>query len=289
MSQAPQMVARLLGTGVRDWRPVGGGCIADGARATLADGRTVFVKSVVDPQPGFFAAEAAGLRWIAEPETVPVPDVLGVDGDGIVLDWIEPGRATPDAASTLGRGIAELHGFGAEEFGGATPGYIGALPMDNTPCPDWPTFYTERRIVPYLRLAADRGALSSGDGRAVELVIEHCADLAGPAEPPARIHGDLWSGNLHWGADGRCWLIDPAAHGGHRETDLAMLALFGAPYLDAIIAGYVETAEDLGRPLAAGWRDRVPLHQLWPLLVHAAMFGGGYGAQAGDAARRAVR
>ncbi|MGH3406332.1 MAG: fructosamine kinase family protein, partial [Streptosporangiaceae bacterium] len=107
------------------------------------------------------------------------------------------------------------------------------------------------------------------------------AQAAGPVEPPARIHGDCWSGNVLW-SGGRGWLIDPAAHGGHRETDLAMQALFGAPYLDRILAGYQEAA-----PLADGWRSRVPLHQLHPLLVHCCLFGRGY-AEPTLAAARAV-
>jgi fructosamine-3-kinase len=140
----------------------------------------------------------------------------------------------------------------------------------------------ERRIVPYLRKASDYGALSGADISLVEAVVARIEDLAGPAEPPGRIHGDLWSGNLLW-SGGRGWLIDPAAHGGHRETDLAMLALFGAPHLDAILRAYTQTT-----PLADGWRDRVPLHQLHPLLVHACLFGGSYAGQVRAAARAAL-
>jgi fructosamine-3-kinase len=103
--------------------------------------------------------------------------------------------------------------------------------------------------------------------------------LTGPPEPPSRLHGDLWSGNVLWSPDGVV-LVDPAAHGGHRETDLAMLALFGLPHLDRVVAAY-----DEAWPLAEGWRDRVGLHQLHPLLVHAALFGGGYAARAADLAR----
>jgi fructosamine-3-kinase len=129
-------------------------------------------------------------------------------------------------------------------------------------------------------MAADRGAVDRADQHAIELLCDRVADLGGPAELPARIHGDLWSGNVHWAADGRAYLIDPAAHGGHRETDLAMLALFGAPQLDRILAAY-----DAAWPLSDGWRERVPLHQLHPVLVHAALFGGSYGARAGALAR----
>ncbi len=118
--------------------------------------------------------------------------------------------------------------------------------------PRWPQWYASRRLLPYLRLAIDAGALRPADGRLVEAVVDRIGSLAGPAEPPSRIHGDCWAGNVLWSGD-RGWLIDPAAHGGHRETDLAMLALFGAPHLDRIMAGYNDTV-----PLAAGWKDRIP-------------------------------
>ena len=138
-------------------------------------------------------------------------------------------------------------------------------------------------MLPYLRAASDAGELTGEEAAVVERVCDRLPALAGPAEPPARLHGDLWSGNVLWSRGG-AWLIDPAAHGGHRETDLAMLALFGCPHLDAVLRAYDETA-----PLAAGWRERVPLHQLFPLLVHVVLFGGGYAAQAVAAARAALR
>ena len=155
--------------------------------------------------------------------------------------------------------------------------------MPNRPAPSWPEFFATRRILPYLKLARDRGNIAPEDAAAVEDVVRRIVDLAGPAEPPARIHGDLWSGNVLWGQDGRGWLVDPAAHGGHRESDLALLALFGLPQLPRVLDAYTEEA-----PLADGWEERVPLHQLFPLLVHACLFGGGYGARAAEAARSLV-
>ena len=128
----------------------------------------------------------------------------------------------------------------------------------------------------------DSGALRPEDGRLVAAVMDRIDSLAGPAEPPSRIHGDLWAGNVLWSGEAG-WLIDPAAHGGHRETDLAMLALFGAPHLDRILAGYNDAT-----PLAAGWRARVPLHQLHPLLVHACLFGASYAEEVRSAARAAL-
>jgi fructosamine-3-kinase len=139
--------------------------------------------------------------------------------------------------------------------------------------------YAEARVRPLLRLAHDAGALT--DPRPFDRVCERL--LAGELDTddePARLHGDLWSGNVAWTPAGAV-LIDPAAHGGHRETDLALLALFGAPHLSDLVAGYEEV-----HPLAAGWRERVPLHQLHCLLVHAVLFGGGYAGRAEAAARR---
>jgi fructosamine-3-kinase len=146
----------------------------------------------------------------------------------------------------------------------------------------WPQWYASRRLLPFLRRAADAGTLAKADIGLVESVIGRIGELAGPAEPPSRLHGDCWSGNVLW-SGGRGWLVDPSAHGGHRETDLAMLALFGAPHLDRILAAYDEAV-----PLAAGWRSRVPLHQLYPLLVHVCLFGAGYAASVRDAARQAL-
>jgi fructosamine-3-kinase len=148
----------------------------------------------------------------------------------------------------------------------------------------WGPFFAEHRIRPYLRAARDDGAVDRSGAVLIDRVCERLAgadpELTGPVEPVARLHGDLWSGNVLWTPRGAV-LIDPAAHGGHRESDLAMLALFGAPYLDLILAAYHEQA-----PLADGWRRRVGLHQLFPVLVHAVLFGSGYGSQAVSLARR---
>jgi fructosamine-3-kinase len=154
-----------------------------------------------------------------------------------------------------------------------------AEPGSDPGSPSWPDWYAQCRVLPYLRMAVDAGTLSSTDAAVVESAAARMASVAGPPEPPSRIHGDCWSGNVLW-SGGAGWLIDPAAHGGHRETDLAMLALFGAPYLDRILGAYAEEA-----PLAAGWRHRVPLHQLHPLLVHVCLFGSAYRDAALDAAR----
>jgi fructosamine-3-kinase len=278
-------ISGLAGADVRDLREAGAQHGVRHVRVTLAGGREAFAKVSGTDQGPAFEAEARGLRWLADAGGAPVPEVLGWDERALVLAWVPPGRATPDAAERFGRELARTHGAGAESFGAPWPGYIASLPLDNRPWPasrGWPEWFAERRIRPFLRRAADDGTLGPGDVGTVEAVIARIGEIAGPPGPPARIHGDCWSGNLIW-SEGRGWLIDPAAHGGHRETDLAMLALFGAPHLDRILDGYTAAA-----PLADGWRSRVPLHQLHPLLVHVCLFGAGYRDAAVQAARSAL-
>jgi len=287
-----------LPAGASNVRRISGGYINEAFHVALAYGREAFVKTRADPAPGEYAAEAAGLQWLAEPGPLRIPAVLDVDDRYLALEWIESGRSGGlDTAGVeeLGRGLAATHVSGAPCFGwGAGGGGVaraagsppssgfGSLRLSNEPSVDWPSFYAERRLRPLARLARDRGALSASGGDAVERVCERLDELCGPAEPLSRLHGDLWSGNVMADSDGQPWLIDPAAYGGHREVDLAMLRLFGAPS-ERVFAAYEEVA-----PLAVGWRDRVELYQLLPLLVHTLLFGGSYASAAERAARRYV-
>ena len=270
-------VARATGCAVRALRRVGGGDINDAFAAELEDGRRAFVKTRPDAAAGEYEAEAAGLRWLTVPNGLGVPEVLGVSDELLALEWLAPG--VPGDEAELGRGLAWVHAAGADEFGGRAPLRIGPLALPNDPSSDWPSFYAERRLRPLLAPARDRGSLSAGGVRAVERVCERLEELAGPPEPPARLHGDLWGGNVLW-SHGRPHLIDPIAYGGHREVDLAMLRLFGAPG-PGLLAAYEEVA-----PLADGHGERVALWQLFPLLVHAVLFGGGYGSSVERAASR---
>jgi fructosamine-3-kinase len=283
MSAIASRAETLLGAAVVATTPVAGGDICTSTRLRLSDGSSALVKTRPHAPADFFPTEARGLRWLGEASGVDVPRVLAAEPDCLILSWVETGRPAGEAAEQLGRRLAMTHQAGAKQFGATEDGYIGTLPMPNQPAATWREFFATRRILPYLKLALDRSAISASDASAVEAVVRRITDLAGPEEPPARLHGDLWSGNVLWGQDGRTWLVDPAAYGGHRETDLAMLALFGLPQLERVLAAYTEAT-----PLADGWDKRVPLHQLFPLLVHACLFGGGYGARAGEAARSLV-
>jgi fructosamine-3-kinase len=270
----------------RDPRRLGGGDINEAWQVTL-DGKRAFVKTRPDAGGGEYALEAAGLQWVAEPGALRTPAVIEVAEDYLALEWIEPGRLSASGAEELGRGLAATHAAGAPCFG--DPGFgerlgvqarIGSLRLPNEPSDDWGSFYAERRLLPLARIAAERGVLSGAGVAAIERVCDRIDRLAGPAEPPARLHGDLWSGNVHADSEGRPWLIDPSAYGGHREVDLAMLRLFGAPS-ERLFSAYEELT-----PLAEGWEERVSLWQLLPLLVHAVLFGGSYREAAERVARR---
>jgi len=268
-------VAAALGEPVRSVTPVGGGCISDAGRVELAGGLTVFAKAAAGLPAGLLDVEAAGLAWLGEVPGVRIPAVVAATPDVLVLEWIEPGGRTTGTDEALGRGLATLHRAAAPTFGWHRDGFIGVVPQRNTPpSGDWCAFWVTRRIEPLVDRAVAAGNLDPRAKPLVDRLAGRLRERAGPAEPPARVHGDLWHGNVHVDRDGDPWLVDPAAYGGHREVDLAMLHLFGSPN-PAVAAAYDEVF-----PLAAGWRERLALWQLEPLLTHTVMFGGSYGDSA---------
>jgi fructosamine-3-kinase len=248
-----------------------------------------FVKERHDAPPGFFEVEAAGLRWLDVPGGVPVVQPLEVAPGRLATPRLAPAPPTGAAADEFGRRLAVMHDAGARHFGVPpdgwdTDGYIGTIELlhAHRATRSWGEFYATYRIQPYLRMAYDKGTI--GDHQ-LPVFDRLCSTLSSgayddPADRPCRIHGDLWSGNVFWTAEG-VHLIDPAAHGGHRETDLAMLGLFGMPQLERVLRAY-----DEAHPLAEGWRDRVGLHRLHPLLTHTVMFGSAYVAPALAMARK---
>ncbi|MCH9668586.1 MAG: fructosamine kinase family protein [Actinomycetia bacterium] len=251
-----------------------------------------FVKRNLAAPVGFFACEAAGLQWLSDcQDGVPCARVRAVEPTALTLERLTTAGPSARAAREFGARLARTHDAGADGFGAAPtgwsgPGFFGPLerplPMAYSRDSSWGAFYAERRLAPMAGLASPY--LDSATKDTVSAVLDRCAaGVFDDDDTPCRLHGDLWSGNVMWTPSGAV-VIDPAAHGGHRETDLAMLALFGCPHLDAVIDGYQSH-----RRLWVGWRDRIGLHQLFPLLAHVALFGSGYVMQTREAARTALR
>ncbi|MDQ1380152.1 MAG: hypothetical protein QOJ71_871 [Actinomycetota bacterium] len=259
---------------------VHGGDVAESYAVDLDGGRRVFAKTHRSAPPEFFTTEATGLAWLRAGEGVPVPEVLAVSDaapNHLVLEWIEEGRPTPTTETDLGAALAVMHRAGAPSFGREDRRTTGSRGLPNEPCTTWAEFYAHNRLLPLARLARAAGALPQPAITALEQLARRLDELGVPDEPPARLHGDLWAGNRLVDTDGRSWLIDPAAHGGHREFDLAMMRLFGG-FGAECFAAYADVF-----PLADGWPERVSLHQIAPLVVHAIKFGGGYVSAATNA------
>ena len=265
----------------------------------------VFVKRGV-PGTSSLEGEAAALQWLAGAMPaggMPVAEVVSASAAELVERRVAAASPSAEAAERVGVALAATHAAGASWWGCPPPGWAGAYLIGDSHTPtvaerdapgSWGPFFAEWRVMCYLRQARDAGALDGREAAVFERVARRLSDGEFDAPQPgllrsggievARIHGDLWSGNLLWDADPEnpvgATLIDPMAHGGHAETDLAMLALFGCPFLSRIIASYDEASS-----LAEGWRDRLALHQLAPLLHHCALFGRSYARAALDAAR----
>lgn len=275
-------VGAALGSPVARSAALGGGDINAAWSVTLADGRRAFVKSNRRAPAGMFSAEARGLAWLAAAGALRVPGVLAIRDEApafLALELLTPGRRVRGFDDRLGRGLAALHRAHPTGFGLDHDNYIGRLPQRNEPRPTWAELYRDMRIAPQVRLATDAGQIDGALRRDLDRVMARLDSLVGPPEPPCRLHGDLWGGNLHVDDAGEPCLIDPAVYGGHRETDLAMMRLFGG------FSARVFAAYDEAFPLAPGHLERVSLHQLYPLLVHVNLFGGGYAGQVARAAR----
>ncbi len=282
-------LARALGVdpGPLALRPAGGGCI-NAAATTTAPGRALFVKWNDRPLPRQFEAEARGLEALRAAGALAAPaPVAWSDAPGaafLALEHVAPGPRAPGFDEALGRGLAALHRTSAPEgFGFALDGYCGATPQPNGWRPGWVAFFAERRLGHLVALARAAGLERDGVA-ALERVVARLDRLLAGADglegPSSLIHGDLWSGNLHVTPEGRPCLVDPAAYFGHREAELGMMRLFGG-FGPRVWAAYQEAW-----PLAPGWDERLGLYELYHVLNHFVLFGGGYGAQAVRLARR---
>ena len=287
MASADRIAAAIedaLGAKIVGRSSMGGGSIADSARVELSDGRKLFVKT--HPRGAeMFPAEAEGLQWLGQAEAIRVPEVVALGparAPFLALNLIESRGPAPDHDEQLGRSLAALHRFGADRFGHHRDNFIGPLPQTGESRPDWPSFYGQCRLQPMMEQADRADALPSNLRRDLQRVIERLDDLCGPAEPPARLHGDLWGGNAITDERGGPVVLDPAVYGGHREIDLAMMRLFGG-FGPRVFAAYDEAF-----PLCPGHEDRIALYQLYPLLVHVVLFGGAYVGQLQRAVSRYV-
>jgi len=254
---------------------LGGGDFAQAYCATLASGEQLFIKTHSNPPAGFFSTEAAGLQWLRDTAVVSVPEVCGISDDPpfLALSWIDvsgSGRMTRQTEVDFGRALARMHRIPQDGFGRADQRTTGSLALSNLLCSDWVEFFATRRLLPLVKIARSRNAMSNSDCNAVERLAQKLDVLDIPVESPSLLHGDLWAGNRLIDSQGVSWLIDPAAHNSHREFDVAMMQLFGGFGAECFDAYHEEF------PLQPGWQKRTSLHQLAPLIVHAIKFGSSY-------------
>ncbi|MCA9602201.1 MAG: fructosamine kinase family protein [Polyangiales bacterium] len=278
---------RTFDSGVVTARRVPGGDIHEAYQVTFGNGRRAFVKTSAGAPGDMFAAEARGLAWLRGAEAVRIPEVLAASEPGdavpfLALEWVEPGKPRANFDEELGHALAALHRKGADAFGLDHDNYIGSLPQANGSLATWSEFYIVRRLEPQLRRAVDGRNASSTMKSGFPKLFARMESRIGDPEPPARLHGDLWGGNLHRDEAGEPVLVDPAVYGGHREVDLAMMRLFGG-FSERVFRAYDEVF-----PFAEGIAERVPLYQLYPLLVHTNLFGYGYVDQVEHALKRVV-
>jgi fructosamine-3-kinase len=279
------VVTTRLGRSEPTLTRVAGGDINDAYEARWPGGDRIFIKTRKGLAGDAYRTEAEGLRWLAEARALRIPKVVArsAPGDPVAFLALEHmARTAParDHDDRLGDGLAALHAAGAPGFGYAEDNCIGSLPQSNRAHATWAAFYAEERVLPLVRRAVDVGHAPRSWAALADGLAARLPDRAGPPEPPARLHGDLWTGNVITDGRGQPVLIDPAVYGGHREMGLAMLALFGG------LSPRVVAAYEARTPLAAGWQARTRLWQIYPLLVHTVLFGGSY-VGAAEAAMRA--
>jgi fructosamine-3-kinase len=263
-------IEAVLDARLRSATVVRGGDIAESSRVTLERDTVIFLKDYGDGYPGIAEAEAEGLAWLREARALRLPEVVAVGNGWLALEWIESAPPARDFHERLGRGLARLHAKGARHYGFPSANWIGRLPQRNDPAEDWAAFYGDARLRPLRLLAEREGPLPPELAIRLDRLIDELPERVGPAATPARLHGDLWSGNLITDERGHPCLIDPAVYGGDREVDLAMMKLFGGFDRRAFRA-YEEAI-----PLPTGSESRIPLYQIYPLLVHVCLFGAGY-------------
>ncbi|MCL5428894.1 MAG: fructosamine kinase family protein [Chloroflexi bacterium] len=260
-------------------QPVGGGCINNGARLETESEISFFLKTNTNAPEDMFAREAEGLAELRKAKGPRVPEPYLWDIEFILLEDLKPAPRAGGYWETLGRQLAQLHQTTKEQFGFVNDNYLGSTPQPNPCTVDGYEFFGEHRLGYQARLARDNELLTRAEAAEIEKLARCLPELV-PAQPASLIHGDLWGGNAISDERGQPVIIDPAAHYGWAEAELGMTALFGG-FQSAFYTAYTET-----RPLEPGWRDRLPIYNLYHLLNHLNLFGSGYHGQVMEVLRR---
>lgn len=272
MKLVPDLEAWLKNQGIRDsgkFSPIEGGCISQAFRLDTST-HTLFIKQKTESPSRFFEAEAEGLGYLHSTCNLNTPEVLGYGRNFIVLNYIASGTQGAGFWDLLAEQLATLHNCTRQEFGFVNDNFIGETPQINTFCADGYTFYSQHRLRYQARRALSSKLLDARDYQAVLSIADHLQSLV-PAQPASLLHGDLWSGNVHVNTKGQPVFIDPAVYYGWAESELAMTCLFGG-FPERFYQAYREH-----RPaLKPDWKDRVPVYNLYHLLNHLNLFGGGY-------------
>jgi protein-ribulosamine 3-kinase len=252
---------------------VSGGSINETLRLTTSIGNYFLKYNYADRFPGMFESEAKGLDILRKGSRLTVPSVIGFDKTEkysfLLLELITSVSKASNFWKDFALGLAALHSNTNDYYGLDHDNYMGSLSQSNCQHSDWYSFFIEERLEKQLKLGRDNGEIPSSIVHHFEKLYRVLPEIV-PGEPPALLHGDLWSGNFMTGPDGKACLIDPAVYYGHRESDIAMTELFGG-FADDFYTEY-----NLAFPLAKGWEKRVDIFNLYPLLIHVNLFGGGY-------------
>ena len=274
------LIFRLFGSEaeIADIRTVAGGDINAAYRILLRDGRQFFLKENAAARAGFFRAEQTGLEAIRKTGAIRVPKVLECGtGDGrafLLMEYLDAGVRKADYWERFGRQLARMHRADPSEwtkegrYGFREDNYIGAGEQVNTICDSWVDFFRRYRLEVQVQRASR--LFGPGERKALQSLMDHLEEYLPEPEYPSLLHGDLWGGNFVTGPDGAAWLIDPAAYVGHAEADLAMTELFGG-FAPAFYDAYREEGT-----IMPGYADRRELYNLYHLLNHLNLFGGGY-------------
>ena len=258
---------------IHNTQPVSGGSINSAYRLETSQGDYFLKYNHAGRYPGMFEKEARGLKLLREPEVIPVPEVL-LAGEAeeqayLLMDYVDSAREASDLWDDFGENLAALHAVKSERFGLDHHNYMGSLYQHNNLHDDWTEFFIVERLERQVKLAREDGNLGRSDVSGFERLYRRLDEIFPPVEP-SLIHGDLWSGNFMTDANGRACLIDPAVYFGHPEVDIAMSTLFGG-FSERFYEAYNQH-----NPLEKGWRDRMDIYNLYPLMVHVNLFGGGY-------------